>query len=318
MMQSNGRYNGQSNGRAKPPSVERPPLDAGDLAKMLPSASEWLIKNLIPAQRATLLYGEAGIGKSYLALAIARACITGEPFAGYLVHKCGKVLYIDHDMDIEEQTRRWWALGRGAGYTHPPDGLYCVQLRTDLFTVWGDILRLVNELQPVLVIVDSYGMASGKPLDTEVEYKLFRLLESLGCAVLVIDILPRHAFNRFRLEMVGRKRNWVGLMLHHEESITGITQPNIPMVFEFQKWKHKEYLRLHTGDSAKPYCLRILDAECFVLWHLRDEGEATVEMIAETIEWDTQKVLDRLQTLEWAGLVEKVPHTSPPRYRALL
>jgi DNA-binding transcriptional ArsR family regulator len=325
-----------SNCQTAPEDPKCPPLEAVDLAERQPAPMEWLIENLIPAHHATNLYGDSGVCKTYLGLAIARACITGEPFAGYPVHKRGNVLYLDLELDTEEHTRRWWAICTGAGDPHPPKGLYYVRLQTDLFTAWVDILRLVNELQPVLVIVDSFGKASGKPLDPDLAIKLYTYFDSLDCAVLVIDHSPKptadmplselreygtvykrhYARSAFQLELMESAEGRVGVMMRHQKSNFGRTVPEIPLLFEFEVEDSTVLaVRLHTGAEAMQQQSELFGERGAILEYLREQGEATVKGIADSLNLEEHKARRGIKGLEKAGLVERVPDSYPHRYR---
>ena len=54
----------------------------------------WLIKGLIPATGCGLLSGQWGTGKTFLALELASALMTGQPFLGRLIKRQGGVLFL--------------------------------------------------------------------------------------------------------------------------------------------------------------------------------------------------------------------------------
>lgn len=55
---------------------------------------DWLIEDIIPEQGLGLLAGQSRVGKSLMALRLARAVMTGEPFCERQIVKTGGVLYI--------------------------------------------------------------------------------------------------------------------------------------------------------------------------------------------------------------------------------
>ena len=71
----------------------------------------------------TLLYGDGGVAKSLLALALAVAVAGGSgKWLGREVESC-PVLYMDFELDTEEQARRVYQLCRGQGLDTPPEDL---------------------------------------------------------------------------------------------------------------------------------------------------------------------------------------------------
>jgi len=311
-------------------------LEAISLSKRQPVPMEWLIENLIPARHITNLYGDSGVCKSYLALIIARACITGEPFAGYPVHKRGNVLYLDLELDLDEQTRRWWAICTGAGDPQPVRGLHYVHVRSDLLTIWDDILRLVNEIQPVLIIVDSFGRASGRVLDFDLVIKLYSLFDSLNCAVLVVDHTPKptadisiealreygtaykrhYARSVLKLELYDRNNGDVAIFMRHQKSSFGRTMPDIPLLFQFEEqYGMLHTVRLLTGTDAMLHQSELFGERGAILEYLREQGEATVAMIKDALNLPDTTARRLLSKLESVRFVERVPDVYPHRYR---
>jgi RecA-family ATPase len=79
-----------------------------------PPAREWTIPGLIPEGFLSLLIADGGTGKSFLALYMALCIAVGAPFLKLPV-KRGRVLYIDYELDLEEQRRRLWRVATGEG-----------------------------------------------------------------------------------------------------------------------------------------------------------------------------------------------------------
>ena len=71
----------------------------------VPGPRRYLVKDLILAAYVTLLYGDGGVAKSLLALALAVAVAGGSgKWLGREVESC-PVLYMDFELDSEEQAR---------------------------------------------------------------------------------------------------------------------------------------------------------------------------------------------------------------------
>ena len=121
-----------------------------------------VLEGLVPDGAVTILYGDGGLGKSYLALWIATGVCLGRPIFGRQVEK-RPVLFIDAEMDEEEFGRRAYRVARGIGLNEPPKGLYYWHLATTLD--YSETLEKAHRISresgtpPVFVIVDSLSSA---------------------------------------------------------------------------------------------------------------------------------------------------------------
>ena len=86
-----------------------------------PPPRTWIMPDLIPEEATTVLYGDGGQGKSYIALALADAVCTGGKFANVPMAE-GPVLYLDAELDEKTFRRRAFQIARGLGRERPPDG----------------------------------------------------------------------------------------------------------------------------------------------------------------------------------------------------
>lgn len=160
-----------------------------------PAPREWLLADLLPADTTTLWYGDDGSGKSLLALALSVAVAAGLPFLGRPVQR-GPVLYVDTEFAADEFQRRAYQLARGMGLGRPPEGLWYVRTRYSLSSPGGqrDLARLVEQLQPVLVVVDSLtlGTWTDDLKEAQAAVAVLQFLESLGTTVLALDHIPKN------------------------------------------------------------------------------------------------------------------------------
>jgi AAA domain len=141
-------------GRGRKPEVVR----FSDMK--VPGPRRYLLKDLVLSSYVTLLYGDGGVAKSLLALALAVAVSGGsEEWLGREVEN-GPVLYLDFELDAEEQARRVHQLCRGAGLAEPPDGLlYMSALGHTAREAFTAALEACEEHGVKLLVLDSLGPA---------------------------------------------------------------------------------------------------------------------------------------------------------------
>src|SRR5215218_5204034 len=125
-----------------------------------PRPRRYLLEDLVLAAYVTLLYGDGGVAKSLLALALAVAVSGGsEYWLGRKVENC-PVLYLDFELDAEEQARRVHQLCRGQGLDTPPEGLlYMSALGHTAKEAFAAALEACKEHGVGFMVVDSLGPA---------------------------------------------------------------------------------------------------------------------------------------------------------------
>jgi RecA-family ATPase len=91
-----------------------------------PAPREWLVEDLLPKGAPSKLYGDGGLAKSYLALHRSTTVAAGyEEWLGHRVKKF-PVLYLDFELDVDEQARRAFRIARGLGLQRPPVDLFYI------------------------------------------------------------------------------------------------------------------------------------------------------------------------------------------------
>lgn len=136
----------------KPPTSKLRRLDVARMVRENPPPVPWVIEGLVVRGALTLLNGREGEGKSLLAMALAAGVALGESQAG-LGCNPGKVLIVDTENGAHETHRRVHALGLpGTIEMYEPDDGKRFDLRTDL----ADLGRLLTEVKPDLLILDSF------------------------------------------------------------------------------------------------------------------------------------------------------------------
>ena len=133
----------------------------------------------------SIIYGEGGIGKSYLAGFMA-AMVDQAISTEYCRPIPGKVLYLDFETTSETAARRFQALTKGFGFEGRSSVIYrfCHQsLASDI----SEIQKIVAEENVALIIVDSAGPACGGDPETAASaISYFTALRSLRKASITI------------------------------------------------------------------------------------------------------------------------------------
>ncbi len=125
-----------------------------------PSPREFLVPDLIPRYHPTTLYGWGGTAKSLLTLLLGLSVAGGrEQFFGRNIAVHGPVLYLDFELDADEQHRRVMQLAAGMEMEVPADLLYTSALGVRTNEAIAFALSVCEEHKVVLVILDSLGPA---------------------------------------------------------------------------------------------------------------------------------------------------------------
>jgi hypothetical protein len=152
----------------------------------------WLVRNFIPQNQITTVFGEGGSGKSNFCLALGLTVATGQVFIeGYIPEGSGHVLYKDWETDESEIYNRAQALCEGIRYKGeiPITYSHCQRSLPDDI---AETLAFCQENDVKLVIIDSVAMASAGVGDSggdqnESIIKLYSALRLLNTTCLLID-----------------------------------------------------------------------------------------------------------------------------------
>jgi AAA domain len=191
------------NGNGTPSSQRPVPIGVGTVGRKLevvrlgeveqPGPRRYVVEDLIPAGYPTLWHGDGGVAKSMLALSLG-VSVAGEAktWLGRVVEPA-PVLYLDFELEAEEQARRVWQLCRGAGLKAPPtDLLYVSAVGHATRDALQAALRTCEEHAAALLVVDSLGPAlQGDAEAARDVIGFYRAsmdpFRALGVAVLIID-----------------------------------------------------------------------------------------------------------------------------------
>ena len=147
--------------KGKSVSAERPSLELVRFARRpAPTAREFVIPGLIPRYHPTTLYGWGGTAKSLIAVLLAMSVASGrEKFLGRDVAVHGPVLYVDFELDADEQHRRVMQLAVGLGIEVPEYLLYVSALGVRTHEAIAFALEMCAEHKAVMAVLDSLGPA---------------------------------------------------------------------------------------------------------------------------------------------------------------
>jgi len=154
-------YIGKATKAASDDGEARPALSLVRFAKRdAPPAREFIVPDLIPRHHPTTLYGWGGTAKSLIALLLGMSVAGGKKkFFDRDIAVHGPVMFIDFELDADEQHRRVVQLATGMKMEVPEDLLYVSTLGVRTHAAIEFALSGCEEHGVVLVVLDSLGPA---------------------------------------------------------------------------------------------------------------------------------------------------------------
>jgi RecA-family ATPase len=185
-----------------------PALDLRACAGSRAPAREWFIDGWIPANKATLLAGDGGVGKSLLAQIKATCIAFGRPFMGMATRQANAA-YASWEDDAEELWRRQEAI--------------CETMGIPMAALAGrlHLVSYTEEENPFLVTADDKGVRV-TPLGRKIE----RMTERHSIGLLILDNASQIAgIDHNAVDEVAPFAHWLGtlakrnsgavVLLHH-------------------------------------------------------------------------------------------------------
>jgi hypothetical protein len=177
---------------------EPEPVDWAEEHKVQYTQQPWRIENIIPEQGITILASISGEKKTWLALEIVRALVSGTPFLGNSNFKtigCN-VLYIDAENAKSEFQRRCKQMaisvnGPNKFYIHSDDDL---NLNDERNVEW--LIGLVEYYDVKVVIIDTFravagGLSDDKSSEIREFFNRFKPMKDKGVSVVLLDHLRK-------------------------------------------------------------------------------------------------------------------------------
>jgi hypothetical protein len=140
---------------------------------------EWLAEDLLPIGMMGAITGESNAFKSFLTLALAQAIATGTPFLNHFAVKQGKVLIVDEENNRRIIEKRFKDMGIEAHENIIFISQAGVQI--NIGTHLESLKRAVDEINPVLVVLDSLVRFHGKDENSASEMRL--VMKAIGSLV---------------------------------------------------------------------------------------------------------------------------------------
>ena len=153
---------------------------------------------LLPSRQPTIIYGQGGIGKSWLALYLCALVDNGLTVSG-LNADVGKSLYVDWETDAPTVGARAWAIKGGEPQIESGWTLRYQRAQRPLVEWIDDLSSHVEREGFDLVVIDSVGMALGGDASSdETVLAFFLALRQLETTVLLIDHMTKGSDSKER------------------------------------------------------------------------------------------------------------------------
>ena len=290
-----------------------------------PGPRRWIVEGWVPANASTVLYGDGGMAKSLQALLIGECVARGQQLFGRQVQQ-GRVLYLDWELDREEQTRRAHRVAAGLGYPAPAPGLYYQQMALPLGTALPQIRQWVADLQLTLVVIDSFGLASlADPTTARDVVPLLAGVSKLPCTCLFIDhvrnlqpgeigddLKPFGSVYKFniarsviRVARAGGDEVSLSLLVRQTKSNFGpLSDPlGLRVTFEEQRICFEQVASSSPGFARAGHRRAGLEKVSQALLRL---GEASPQQLAEATRLSVGTVKNKLTELRRSGLATPI------------
>lgn len=154
----------------------------------------FILDPFISSSGVTVMYGEGGLSKSLVALALGISVSTGVPIFGNAPYVTGPVVYFDYEDDSRAHNTRMAAICRSFGINPQDVELYHFPLTAKVTSSARVMRKKVEATGAVYAILDSVGMGrGGSAVAAEDTIRMFRALRSIGVPFTAIDHISKEA-----------------------------------------------------------------------------------------------------------------------------
>jgi hypothetical protein len=286
-------------------------VTAGDLPdEEEEEETAYIVKDFVPKLETATVFGDGGVGKSMLALALLLSVVTGDEIVpGYPPLETGAGLYLDFETSRKRIDKRAKLLCRGVGIA--PVAFGYRRCSVPLVDQVEEVLRYIQSEGVKILVVDSVEMAmagtggeGGDPNDKVI--RLHSALRMLKTSTILVDHIS--AAGKYQTGGAGK-------------AIGGVFKSNLArMAYELRKAKDSSDGHLHIGlyntkrnDDGLPFRpvgLRVeFDADARTATYHR-EGISDPDLAAGLSVTERIKLVLRNSPMEQKDLVQEVDATA--------
>jgi DNA-binding transcriptional ArsR family regulator len=323
-------YIGRATGPPTGSPAEVPGLSLVRFAdRPAPAGREFMIPDLIPRGHATTLYGWGGTAKSLIAMLLAMSVAGNrDKFLGRDIAVHGPVLYIDFELDADEQHRRVMQLAAGTGTPVPDDLMYVSTLGFRTHDAVEFAYDKCDDAHAVMVVLDSLGpamvgdMSAAKDV-IEFHNHYIAPFKAIGSTPILVDHQARQqagegyqtkgAFGSAYKEHLSRsliqvergdqsaEAGTLNIRLRHKKTNFGALLDPFDVELKFSDEAIEAGVReLTPGDMAQEITLNSKDRVKAAL----EDGPAYPDELVETTGLPRSTVKNAVTALKKAGIVE--------------
>lgn len=301
-----------------------PVVRLGDV--VIPESLQYRLAPFLVDNEANLLYGEGGLGKSYLAAYFTTVIQEGLTIGGYAAEH-GPTLYLDYETSNQAQARRFRYIYNGQDIERRIDVLhrFCyLPLAHDI----EEIQRVVVDHSIQFVVVDSAGPAcGGEPESAAAVIPFFTALRSLRVTTLIIAHkskntggagpfgsvfwmnMPRNVFELKKAQE--EDSDTIHLAMVHKKTNDGVLMRPFGLRLKFQADAVTVEMESVADVPELAELAKLGDRILAELAH----GSMSYEQLAESLDQKETSVKTTMNRLVKAGLVKQIgTETRPKRW----